>query len=113
MCLCSGQGFDLDQGIQGKCTLKGRPFAASSALNLQIFRRCLSLVRDFLVLDNLTLIETAEAGSLDSRDMDEHVFSAALRLNKSVTFLSIEPLHRTARHFRAPLLALNNNVAGP
>jgi hypothetical protein len=39
-----------------------------SALNLAILCRCFSLVRDFLVFDNLPLIETAEAGLLDSRD---------------------------------------------
>ena len=33
----------------------------ASALNLAILRRCFSLVRDFLVFDNLPLIETAEA----------------------------------------------------
>ena len=36
-------------------------------MNLEILCRCFSLVRDFLVFDNLPLIETAEAGLLDSR----------------------------------------------
>jgi len=58
--------------------------AARSALNLEILCRCFSFVRDFLVFDNLTLSETAEAGFLDSRDMDKHIFSAGLRLNKAV-----------------------------
>jgi len=53
-----------------------------------------SFARDFFVFDNLPLSETAEAGSLDSRDMDKHILAAALRLNKSVPFLGIEPLHR-------------------
>ena len=30
---------------------------------------------------------------LDSRDMDKHIFSAALGLNKTIPFLGIEPLH--------------------
>jgi hypothetical protein len=72
---------------------------AGSALNLQIFCRCFSPVHYFLVFDNLPFIEAAQAGPLDSRDMDKHIFSAALRLNKSVPFLGIEPLQRTARHF--------------
>jgi hypothetical protein len=41
---------------------------------------------DFLEFENLPLIEAAEAGFLDSRDMDKHIFSAALRLNKSIPF---------------------------
>ena len=67
--------------------------AAISALNLNILCRCFALIRDFLVFDNLPFIETGEAGSLDSRDMDKHIFAAALRLNKSVSFLRIEPFY--------------------
>ena len=37
-------------------------------MNLAILCQCFSLIRDFLVFDNLPLIETAEAGLLDSRD---------------------------------------------
>ena len=41
---------------------------------------CFSFVRDFLVFDNLPLIEALEAGFLDSRDMDKHILAAVLRL---------------------------------
>ena len=58
--------------------------AARSALNLEILCRCFALVCDFLVFDDLPLIETGEASSLDSGDMDKHIFSAGLRLNKAV-----------------------------
>ena len=77
--------------------------SARLALNPKIFRRRFALVRDFVVFDDLPLIETAEAGFLDGRDMDEHIFSAALRRNKSVAFLRIEPLHRAACHSQSPL----------
>jgi hypothetical protein len=67
-----------------------------SALNVQIFCRCFSLVRNFLVFDNLPLIETAEAGSPDSRDIGQtHLFRRPA-LNKSAPFLGIEPLHSAA-----------------
>ena len=46
-----------------------RLLLTGSALNLQIFCRCFSLVRYFLVFDSLPFIEAAQAGSLDSRDM--------------------------------------------
>jgi hypothetical protein len=55
-------------------------------LNLEILCRCFSFVRYFVIFDNLTLGETAEAGSLDSGDMNKHIFSAGLRLNKSIPF---------------------------
>ena len=67
-----------------------------------MFRRCLSFARDFLVLDNLSLVEAAEAGFLDSRDVNEHIFAAALRLNKSVPFLRIEPLDRADGYSLVP-----------
>ena len=42
-----------------------------SALNLEVLSRSFAPVRDFLVFDDLPLIETAEAGSFDRRDVDE------------------------------------------
>jgi hypothetical protein len=46
----------------------------------------------------LPLIETAETGSFDGRDVDEHIFAAALRLNEPISLLRVEPLHGTFRH---------------
>ena len=44
--------------------------------------------------------------------MDKHVLSAsALRLNKSVPFLRIEPLHSAASHFEISKLIINDSVA--
>ena len=63
-----------------------------------MFCRCFSFVRDFLVFDNLPLIEAGEAGFLDSRDMDKHILAAVLRLNKSIPLLRVEPLHGAERH---------------
>src|SRR5271168_888726 len=69
-----------------------------SARDLEIFRRALASIRDFLVLDDLTLIQTGQTGLLDGRDVNKDVFPAALRLNEPVSFLRIEPLHSAARH---------------
>jgi hypothetical protein len=72
-----------------------------SARDLEIFRRGLASVRDFLVLDDLTLIQTRQTGLFDGRDVNKDISpAAALWLNEPVTFLGIEPLHRC----RAPLL---------
>src|SRR5580704_3459366 len=49
-------------------------------------------------IDDLPLIETAEAGSFDCRDVDEHIFAAALWLNEPIPLLRVEPLHGTFRH---------------
>jgi hypothetical protein len=73
-----------------------------SALNLEVFSRCFAPVWDFLVFDDLTFIQTAEASFLDRRNVDEDVFSAAtLWLNKSISFLRVKPLHGAACHYRS------------
>src|ERR1700733_2107132 len=76
---------------------------AKSALNLEVFRRRFALVGNFFVFDDLPLIEAAEAGSLDRRDVDENIFAASLRLNKPIAFLRVEPLHGTYGHFPLPI----------
>jgi len=76
----------------------GFDVAPNPALTLQILCRCFALVRDVLVFDDLPLIETAETGALDCRDVDKDIFAAALRLNESIPFLRIEPRHGAFRH---------------
>ena len=69
-----------------------------SGLNLEVLSRSFAPVRDFLVFDDLPLIETAEAGSFDRRDVDEHIFTAAaLRLDEPIALGRIEPLHGAFR----------------
>src|SRR5262249_34751603 len=47
---------------------------------------------------DLTLVESAQAGTLDSGNVDEYVLAAALRLNKSVAFGRIKPFHSSCCH---------------
>jgi hypothetical protein len=77
----------------------GRLARAKSALNLQILCRRFAPVRDFLVFDDLSLIETTKTSSLDCRNVDKHIFAAALRLNEPIPFLRIEPLHSALGHY--------------
>src|ERR1700686_4919238 len=71
-----------------------------SALNLEVLSRSFAPVRDFLVFDDLPLIETVEAGSFDRRDVDKHISAAAtLRLNEPIALGRIEPLHGAFRHY--------------
>ena len=44
-----------------------------------------------LVIDHLTFVERAQAGSLDRGDMDEYVSAAILRRNESIAFRRVEP----------------------
>jgi hypothetical protein len=68
------------------CAYRGDRLAGTktkSALNLEVLSRSFAPVRDFLVFHDLPLIENAEAGSFDRRDVDKHISAAAtLRLNE-------------------------------
>jgi hypothetical protein len=76
-CLLSGP---LVRDPQGEMLL-------TSARDFEIFRRGLASIRDFLVLDDLTLIQTGQTGLLDGRDVNEDIFpTAAFRLNEPVSF---------------------------
>lgn len=72
------------------------------SLDLEIAGGFLASIRDYFVFDMLTLIEGAEAGAFDCRDMNEHVLAATSRLNKTIAFGRIEPLNSTTRHHRSP-----------
>ena len=62
--------------------------------NLQILCRCLAFVGYFFVLNSLPLIEGAQAGLFNGRDVNENIPpTSARRLNKSVPFGRVEPLH--------------------
>jgi len=81
----SGQGVVVVEARERSiCSAHHSHTSVRSAFNLEIFRRCFSFGRDFLVFDYLPLIESAEARLLDRRDMNKDIFSAALRLNKSI-----------------------------
>jgi hypothetical protein len=78
----------------GPCGKDRAPVTRSEAprrspLNFESFRRGLASIRDFLVLDDLTLIQTGQTGPLDGRDVYEDIFpTTALRLNEPVSFFA-------------------------
>jgi len=78
------------------------PANAGRSFDLEIHRRCFPAVLFDLILDVLPFIERAPSSALDRGDVDEYVFAACLRLNKSVTLRRIEPLHGAVRHFDLP-----------
>src|SRR5262249_5934631 len=103
-----GSSFQLHLGMSAMES--GQPTASPSRssenrgrlLNLEIHRRCFPAVLFDLILEVLPLVERAQSSALDRGDVDEYVFAARLRLNKSVTLRRIEPLHGAARHFDLP-----------
>jgi hypothetical protein len=66
---------------------KSRFAVLVSAQGLEIFRRGLAAIGDFLVLDGLTIIQTGQAGPLNRRDVNEDVLAAVLRLDEPVSLL--------------------------
>src|SRR5215471_10019405 len=71
-------------------------------LNLEIHRRCFPAALFDLIFEVLPFIERAQPSALDRGYVDEYVFAACLRLDKSVALRRIEPLHGAARHFDLP-----------
>jgi len=68
------------------------PLRPASA-DLEVLCRFLAAIAHDLILDDLSLIERAEPGALDRRDVDENILAAALRLNEAIAFGRVEPLH--------------------
>jgi len=68
--------------------------------DLKVFGRLLATIAYNFVLDRLTLIKSAQACPLDSGNVNEHILPAALRLNESVPFGRVEPLHGSSSHHR-------------
>jgi hypothetical protein len=64
---------------------------SSRLTDLQIVRRFLTAITENLIFDRLTLVERTKAGTLNSRDMDEHVSAAVLGLNESIALRRVEP----------------------
>jgi hypothetical protein len=48
---------------------------------------------------SLAFGQSAEAGTLDGRDVHEHILAAIARLNETETLLTVEPLHCSRSHF--------------
>src|SRR3954471_4657283 len=71
---------------------------APSASDLEVLRRGLAAVGDFLVLHRLSFIERRKTGLLDRRNMNEHVLGAIAGLDKSETLDRVKPLHSTFSH---------------
>src|SRR5215813_2770907 len=83
----------------------GQPTASASRspetrgrlLNLEIHRGCFPVVLFDLILEVLPFIERGQSSALDRGDVDEYIFAACLRLDKSVALRRIEPLHGAAQ----------------
>jgi hypothetical protein len=73
--------------------------------DLQVLCRLLAAICNYLVFDRRTLVESAEARTLDCRNMHEHVFAAALRLDEPVSLRGVEPLHNACRHVSLQMMS--------
>src|SRR6266496_3834990 len=80
-----------------------------STADLEVFGGLLAPIAGNFVLNDLPLVESAQAGTLDRGKVDEHILAAALRLNESVALGRVEPLHSSCGHLR--LLALCAHVS--
>ena len=71
-----------------RLNLKLGHYRRPRSLDLEVFSRFFALVGNEVVFDLLTLIEGAEAGAFDRRNMNENVLAAATSLlNKTIGHL--------------------------
>jgi hypothetical protein len=55
-------------------------------------------IRDNVIRDLLSLVETAHPSALDGADMHENILAAVIRLDEAKAFLVVEPLYGSLRH---------------
>src|SRR4051812_28145415 len=77
-----------------------RPAEEGASLDLQVLSRVLTAIVHEFILNSLALIQSAQAGTFDRRDVDEHILASTLRLNESIALGWIEPFHVPSRHRR-------------
>src|SRR5260370_42429285 len=80
----------------------GWALSVARSLDLEILRRRFSAVAYDLELDLLAFIERGETRLLHSRNVHKHIAPAALRLDESIAFGRIKPLHSPGRHQSPP-----------
>jgi hypothetical protein len=91
---------------------KGRAVTRGKLLNFETHGGCFPAVLFDRILEVLPFIERIQSSALDSGDVDEYVLTPCLRLDKSVAFGRIEPLHGAARHFDLPTPAEGAFISG-
>src|SRR6266853_4360117 len=72
------------------------------SLDLEVLRRRFSAVAYDLELDLLAFVERGQTRLLHRRNVHKHIAPAALRLDESIAFGRIKPLHSPGRHQSSP-----------
>src|SRR5690349_24947714 len=63
-----------------------------------------------LVADLLAFTQSSKSGAFDSTDVNEHVVTAVIRLDKAITFGRVKPLYGSHAHGIVPSQDRNNNA---
>src|ERR1700757_1229356 len=81
---CVSGRLHLQPTAKGPASVNRR--ASQTLTNPKICGGFLAAVRDYFIADLSALVEAAQAGPLNGRDMDKYVPAAFVRLNKPITF---------------------------
>lgn len=84
--------------MQHNYCIARRNVFVNSLNELEIRCRCFAFRGFKLVAHRLAFVQIAEARTLNGADVNEHVASAVVRLDKSKTFCWVEPLYFTGIH---------------
>src|SRR5258706_7392540 len=77
-------------------------YPVTKSLDLEVLRRRFSAVAYDLELDLLAFVERGQTRLLHRRNVHKHIAPAALRLDESIAFGRIKPLHSPGRHQSSP-----------
>jgi hypothetical protein len=95
-------GCDILDLMYSHADLRQRRYPVTGSLDPKILRRRFSAVAYDLELDLLAFIERGQTRPLHSRNVHKHILPAALRLDESIAFGRIKPLHSPGRHQSSP-----------
>jgi hypothetical protein len=95
-------GWDILDLMYSYVDLRQRRYPVTRSLDLKILRRRFSAVAYDLELDPLAFIERGQTRLLHSGNVHKHIAPAALRLDESIAFGRIKPLHSPGRHQSSP-----------
>src|SRR5438309_2241849 len=76
----------------------GRLHRRAGSVELQIGGRGLAAFHRDVKTNFLSVIQSLQAGSLNSSDMHEHVFAAVLRHDEPIPLGRVKPLHGSLGH---------------
>ena len=77
---------------------KARLWGRAGMSDFKVFRRFFAAICYDFIFDLLAFVEASQTGLLNSRDVNENVFTACIGLDEAESLRAVEPLHGACSH---------------